>query len=281
MVAGNNEKKTRKSYNSKWKDACLVTAYELAREGMTELQIAKVMGVSKSTFVNWERDNKLFMMMLNAGRAYRRRVQRPYVGDHLDYIYHQLPEGLKTVWQKLFRAYTKKASLAEVESIMKGVNKTHRQRLFVCALIKSNFNVSGACRLTGISRLTAEYWKRDRDFQSLIHEVHIIQKEWTESCLIDLVDQHDFGAVRMANQAINPEKYGEANRLRLDVSGHVEHEHRVMVSIADMRIEGEGGEMGPLPLNIQKLLLEGLRNARKQIESNVVKSEEEVMGAAG
>lgn len=281
MADKQGERKTKNIRNSKWKDEYLVTVYELAREGMTELQMAKVMNVSKPTFINWERDNKLFRMMLKAGRDYRRRVQRPYVGDHLDYIYHQLPEDLKTVWQKLFRAYTKKASFAEVEAIMNGVNKVARQRLFVCALIKSNFNVSGACRLTGISRLTAEYWKKDKEFQNLIHEVHLIQKEWTENCLIDLVDAHDFGAVRMANQYINKEKYGEANRIQLDVSGKVEHEHRHLVSIADMRIEGEDGKMEQLPLNIQKMLLEGMRNARKLVESKEVKEEANVMEAVG
>jgi len=273
--------KSNKTINSKWRDSNLVTGYEMAREGCTEQQMAKVMGVSKITFINWERENKYFKMMVDAGRAYRQRVQRPYVGDHLDYVYHQLPEDLKTVWQKLFRAYTKKASIAEVESIMRGQNKIARQRLFMCALIRSNFNVSGACRLTGINRNTAEFWKNDKEFQKLLHEVHIIQKEWAQSCLLALVNDHHPQATIFENQAVNPEKYGEANKLKLDVSGKVEHEHRMVVSITDLRIEGENGQMEALPLNIQMMLLKGLRNARKQVESNEVPVGGKLLEAVG
>jgi len=44
-----------------WNDIFVIKTYELAKAGLTEAQIAKALGISKPTFLNWEKKKKLYL----------------------------------------------------------------------------------------------------------------------------------------------------------------------------------------------------------------------------
>lgn len=251
----------KRAANSKWNDDYVITAYEMARDGMTEQAMSKVLGISKITFTNWEKSYPQFRKALQRGRAYSKFGVKPYA-ETLDYIYDQLPDDLKVVWQKLHQFNLARAGIAKVEALLAGRGKLIRQKMFLCALVKCNFVVAAACRMTGLKRITVEKWKGDIEFQRLIKEVEQIEREWSESCLRRLVQQGDFGANKFHLQAIAKDKYGPpgSDTLNVNVSGQIEHKHQ-LVLMEDL----------DLPLNIQKMLLTAVRNQRKLVESTEVK----------
>jgi hypothetical protein len=253
---------TKKSVpNTKWKDDHVITAYELAREGLTELQMAKLLGISKETFFNWEKTVPIFRKAIQRGRQYAKRGIRPYT-DMMNTVYEQLPEDLKVVWQKLHRFSLAKAGVEKVEALFsrKG-GQGLRQKMFLCALVKCNFNIAAACRMVGIPRITVEKWREDVDFQRLVREIQMIEQDWSESCLRRLVESGDFQANKFLLQAIHKDKYGGiGDNVNVNVSGQIDHTHTLVLM-----------ENLDLPLNIQKMILAKVRE-RKQIESKVVEA---------
>ncbi len=81
------------------------------------------------------------------------------------------------------------------------------------------------------------------------------------------------GKGKFLAQVLDKEKYGDVDKIKVDVSGKIVQQN--VLSIEDLRVEGDDGEMQPLPLNVQKLLLQAYRNAKNQVGS----SEDPVVGA--
>jgi DNA-binding XRE family transcriptional regulator len=250
-------------HGSKWKDEFIITAYELAREGTTEFNIARVLGISKPSFVLWEKNKPLFKMAITRGRMFHKHGTTPYC-DMMDYIYRKLPEDLKELWQKLHQFNLANDGIDKVEALFAGKGRIVRQKMYITALVKCNFNVAAACRMTGLARDRVEKWKRDFEFQRLIKEVGEIEKDWAESCLRRLVQAGDATATIHLNRCRNADRgLNEKTQIDVNVHGQINHNHKIIAI-----------ETLDLPISIQKMILEKVREQRKLVDSREVATQQ-------
>jgi DNA-binding XRE family transcriptional regulator len=250
-----------KGYNgSKWLDVFIIRAYELSRDGLTEYQMAKCLGISKPTFILWERKKILFRTAIKMGRAYRVALHRG-VYDMTDYIYHRLPKNLQVLWQQIDSFDRAGAGIEKVEALLEKKGKHIRQSIFLCAMVNGNFSIAAACRKTGIPRITFELWKSDPDFQQLVNEIQEVKKDWAQNCLHRLVTMGDSPATIYLNRCYNKDRgLDDRQPIQVEVSGAIQHNHtHTIVAVEDL----------DLPLNIQKLILDRVRQ-KKLVESTVV-----------
>lgn len=245
--------------NKKWQEKFIIIGYELAREGLTETSISNAMGISKPTFISWEKKYPLFKEAIQRGRAYTRRIVRPYT-DVMNTIYTQLPDDLKELWAKINQFNMSGGGRKRIDALFANKGMRIRQRMFLCALIKCNFNISAACRMLSINRATVDLWRRDPKFHRLIDQILEIEKDWAQSCYRTLVQAGDPAATINYNRALNKDRGLDDRPTSLDINvrGQIEHKHVV---------EMEGLN---LPLNIQKLILQKVREQKKLVESTVV-----------
>lgn len=254
-------KKTKRSKNtSKWKLSHIITAYELARQGLTEASIAKCLGISKPTFIKWEQTKPEFREAVQRGRAYLKRGANSYT-EMLDYYYRLLPNDLKELWAKIHQFNLADVGVEKVKALFAGRGRLIRQKIFIAALIKCNFTISRACRMIGLPRITVDKWREDEQFQRLIKQVEEMQKDWGEDCLRHLVAQGDFNANKLLLDTIGKDRGYGKNQLNVNVQGQIEHKHQ-LVLMEDL----------DLPLNMQKMILRKVREQRKLVESNVVEA---------
>ena len=83
-----------------FKDEYIVRVYQLARSGMTEKKISKILGISLATFRVWERKKKYFKLMLEAGRkAWGGKNEKEITIQ--DYIFKSLPKNLRKLWNEI------------------------------------------------------------------------------------------------------------------------------------------------------------------------------------
>lgn len=247
--------------NSKWKDIYILQAYELAREGLSEPAIARTLGISKDTFYNWEVWYPLFKEAIERGRAYVRATGTD-LEDFRDDIYRELAPEERETWRKLHELNMLRSDKKKVDLLLRGRGREFRQKMWLCALLKCRFNKSAACRMTGISYGTVAEWKhKDKRFWQLIGAIEAKERDWAESCLRRTVEMHDVQAIKLFLQANYKEKYGNVDRLGVDVSGQIDHKHQhTLVSIDDL----------DLPLPVMKMILNKMREKRKLVESTVV-----------
>ena len=249
------EVEKEKSVITKWKAEFVVIGYELAREAMTEKQMAKVMGISVDTFRIWERDKPLFAYAIQRGRQWLKSMNMDSLEDFRDDVYRTLTPDERVTWEKIHQLNIARSAPDKVRALLKGRGKELRQKMFLCALMKCRFNVSAACRTVDIPRETIERWRReDKKFWALVEAVERVERDWSEGCLRRLVESCDFPAVKFHLQANYRAKYGNVgNDLNLNVQGKMEHEH-TFVTMEDL----------DLPLNIQKMILTKMREKQKE-----------------
>jgi len=146
----------------------------------------------------------------------RRAKQETFAG----YVYQQLSPPSRAIWDQLQFWNESEGAYEKIESILSGQAKEMRQELFVHAMVTSNFNLSAACRMVGVSRLMLDGWKKDLAFRQMIEEIQWHKKNFFEHALMDLVDQRNPGAVMFVNRTINADR-GYAEKLAVEHSGQV------------------------------------------------------------
>lgn len=247
----------------KWRDEFYVEGYRLAKEGLSDEQIRQRLGVSITTFEKWKNVRPAFRQALLQARS----KDRSHVETFSQFIHGRLPAAAKRLWEEMEQAERIFEEGGDdrrdaVIDMIATQGKRLRQQLFVHALVCSNFQVSFACRRTGISVPEVKGWaSKDAGFAELLAGVQQCKKDFFEGALIDLVAKRDSAAVIFVNKTVNKDRgYGESKD---DVTRKVQHEHRLVLD--------------ELPLEAQKALLEAMkRKESRLLEHKTVDAEVEI-----
>jgi len=234
-----------------WKDEFVFVVYDLARGGMIERKMAKVLGISLETFRRWESKKKQFRMAVKRGRKFFKKEDGSTFSLH-DYVHGRLPEDLKETWDKINRCDTLKNGVERLEAILSKGGKSARQGLFFHSFLLGNFSLSSALRRINISRSTFELWKKDPEFLRLFEECSEIKGDFFEEHLITLIAGGCVPATIAANQTYN-RKRGYGQTVDVEVSGEIRHN---VISIDAMK----------LTLKERKWLLSKVRNSTLELQ---------------
>jgi hypothetical protein len=237
-----------------WKDEFYVTVYELARDGVSETQMAKSLGVSTTCLRRWKKSKPALGDAIERGRVVGGGMS-PTAGFH-EYIFQKLPPHLAELYNEIEAVESEPNGIQRVEAMLVHQGKRARQHLFLHALVTSNFNVSRACSTVNISRKTFESWvTSEPDFQELIQEMDFHKKNYFESALVALVARGDSSATIFVNKTINRDR-GYNEKLDVNVSGNIEHQHsHSVISMKELS----------LPLEVRRIILAALREKKGEI----------------
>lgn len=228
----------------KFEETMYVTAYELARDGLSDQQIAKTLGVAGITFKGWCNRRPALADAVARGR-YRRDP-----GDEFtfhNYIYDHLSPHLQEVWKDINACELLENGVERVEALLANTGIRARQHLFLYSLTQSAFNISKSLRKLNIPRRSYEDWcANDPDFAELIDEIHWHKKNFFEQAFIARVKAGDTPAVIHAVKTMCRDR-GYSDRVEVVHSGTVTHNHAV--NITDLA----------LPIAIRQAVLTALR----------------------
>ncbi len=215
-----------------WKDVYLFDCYELASQGATEAQMARILGIALITFRGWERKKPLFALALERGRkAYKRKTKNGKEKSLIaNYVYNRLPKEMQRTWNKLEAAIKAQAPQRVMEKILEGKSKYFKQYLWIYAFVNNNFSVSKACGTIGIPMATFEKWKeREPEFAKLFVQIIEAKKDFVEDALIQLVREKREAPTIFASKGLLRDRgYDDRQNVNVNVSGQVEHVHNIL-----------------------------------------------------
>jgi hypothetical protein len=213
-------KKTPKARPAKimspaYTDNLAVDVYILARTGLSDLAISKAIGTQPATFKIWASKYPAIAYALQ-----RARVQSNETFQ--DYVYGQLPENLRDLWDRIEMWSDSDNALERIESILGKETIRVRQSLFIHAMVSANFNQSEACKKVGISYGVVQQWLRnDPSFPALLDEIEHHKKNFFEASLVQLVKEGNTLATVFVNRTKNADR-GYSEKIR------IEHAHSVL-----------------------------------------------------
>ena len=238
----------------KFKAEMYVTAYELARDGLSNEQIGKALGVAGQTFRLWCKRRPALADALARGRHHRDPGDEPTFHQ---YIYDHLSPHLRGLWEKIHECETLENGVERVEALLSNHGIRAKQHLFLYALTQSMFNVSQSLRRLCIPRKTYEGWvANDPDFAELIDEIHWYKENFFEQAFIGRVAAGDTAAVIHAVKT-KCRSRGYNDKVEVVHSGSITNEHTVNIAELD------------LPLEVRREVLAALRT-KLQAEEGVV-----------
>lgn len=211
-----------------WSDELYIRIYDLAREGLNNKQISEIINVNPSTLTRWIGDRPALKEALTKARG--KASTKPTgsiqsVQTFMEYVYKQLPEDLREVWDKLEEYDKETNAIRKVELLLRNKGERVRQHLFLHALVCSNFNASEACRRVNITKVVFDGWVlADTGFAELVDQMMWHRKNFFESSLVGLVAQGDASATIFANRTLNRDR-GYDMKTTIDVTGGVLHGH--------------------------------------------------------
>jgi hypothetical protein len=221
-----------------------VTAYELARDGLLDEQIARSLGVQGTTFRGWCGKSPALADAVARGR--HRREPGNELAFH-EYIYAHLSPTLRDVWDEINACEYLTNAVERVEALLGNCGKNGRQHLFLYSLTQSCFNVSKSLRKLNISRKTYEHWvQHDPDFAELVDEVEYHKKNFFETAFIGRVAAGDTAAILHAVRTKCRDR-GYSDKIEVEHTGTVQHLHTV--DVADL----------PLDVEVYRMILAALR----------------------
>lgn len=246
----------------RWEEEHVGRIYELRRQGLSMEKVAVALGVTVQTLRNWKRGKPEVASAIQRGKADAVKEKLPAAlpppVDFTAYLYKQLPEHLQELWDEISKPETAPNAMARTEALLAENGEKARQYLFIHAFAMSNFSTSRAMRVTRISKSRLDRWIiADPEFAELMDEIHFHKKNFLEHQLLKLVQQGDTSATIFANKTLNRDR-GFADKLELEVSGTIQHEHTV-ISVAQL----------DLPLETRRELLTALRASRASEAINI------------
>jgi AcrR family transcriptional regulator len=193
----------------------LFDIYALFREGLTAPQVCKAVGISERTLYRWTRSRSI----VAAARKYAEEdahSQSMTLGDH---ILMRLPDDLKDLWAEL-EAASDSSSAEDFDLSKKDCGEMMRMQLFAYTLAtKAMFNVSEACRLTGIAYSQYTSWKRAKpDFFLILQTIQEMKLDWCESHLMRLIARGDSPATIHAMKTLG-RKRGFGDHKEVEIKG--------------------------------------------------------------
>jgi hypothetical protein len=230
--------------HDKFEPTMYVTAYELARDGLSDEQIAKSIGVVGLTFRRWCKRKPALADAVSRGR-YRRDPQDTLTFH--EYVFNHLSEHLQGLWKEINACEELENGVERIEALLKNKGIRVRQHLFLYALTQSMFNTSAALRKVGISRKTFSSWREnDPTFAELVDEIHWHKENFFEQAFIGRVAAGDTAAVIHAVKT-KCRSRGYNEKIEVEHTGTISHRHTVSVAELD------------LPLDTRKQILEAVR----------------------
>lgn len=238
----------------------LLDIYELAKAGQSNMQIAKMVGVSWPTFRDKWMKKKIVLDALTRGRKVDQTAS-----TFREYVYKNLEDDLRVIWDEIMDCDKAKTPLARMEAKLKSAGKMGRQNLFLYALVHTNFNFSEALRLCNISRSIVERWiAQDPDFGRLMDEIEWHKKNFFEGALTALVKEGHPGAVLFVNKTYNADRgYGPQRKVidknvNVSVKGGLENHTTKTIKLDDL----------DLPIEQRKNILRALREKKQTTEGS-------------
>lgn len=236
-----------------WKDEMILDAYRLARQGLVETEISKILGVSTPTLRLWKTKKKAFFYALKEGRKeYWGKGKKAITLQN--HIFNRLPPDVRKAWKKINRIQKEKQGHGKLEAYLEKKGKYIRQHLFLYAWTSSNFNIVAACRKVNIPRVTVDQWRKtDTGFGQIVLEVERYKKDFFENHLINLVAGGSESATLFVNKTYNSDRYQDPKKqIDVNLSGSVNVN---VTCLADLNL-------GP---KTRKTLLKAIREYKKTI----------------
>ena len=203
-----------------WHEGLYVEIHNLARNGLSDYEIAKALGIHWKTLESWCRQLPRLVEALDAAREI---IRTPADGTtaFFRYVHERLPAHLIPLWQQIVE--WDKTGLMDSDTIDEFFHRHGvriRQHLFVYAMVATNFNPSAACRMVGVTRCVLDKWSRDNNFKELMQELHWHKKNFYEAALMRLVDRGDTTATIFVNRTFNRDRgYNEKIELVIEEKG--------------------------------------------------------------
>lgn len=196
----------------KWKDEFYVRAYELAKQGMKDKQIADSFDVSISSFMYWVENRPALKEALARGRK-----SGGGVADFKKFVVGRLDPEMREMFERM--ESDDPAINVEALEDARARGMRERQYMFFHAFIACNFVMTDAARKCGVEWDTVEVWStRDRKFRKMMASLHQAKKDFFESALMDLVKARDPATVRFVNQSVNRDR-GYGKSVEVNVTG--------------------------------------------------------------
>ena len=218
--------------------------YDASLRGDDMAKIAAALDIGRKALV--ERIEKSEDLQMAQKLANERQGGRNTLSG---YVFKQLSPEAREVWKQVQFWTDSNASYEKIESILGGKSKKLRQELFVHALVHSNFDVSTACTMVGVTRRCLEHWRKDLEFRQLIEEIQWHKKNFFERALVDLVEIRHPGATIFVNKTMNADR-GYSEKLQVEHSGSVttgvriedldldlETRKKILLAIRDVGVE--------------------------------------------
>jgi hypothetical protein len=161
------------------------------------------------------------------------------------YVFESLSKEAQQTWAEIRKADSREI----VQRIFSRKTKQLRQELFIYALVSSSFDLSSACRMVAMDRVTLHKWKSDLEFLQLMEEIQWHKKNFFESALVGLVEERHPGAVLFANRTINADR-GYSEKLQIEHSGSIDTSYSV--------------EQLDLDLDTRRKILEAIRKRKEE-----------------
>jgi hypothetical protein len=227
------------------------------REG-TLRKVAVTLGVARHTL-----DNRLLRFSELRIAKERAEARRASTESLKEYVFGHLSKDAKAVWEEVQFWKDSDTANEKARAILDGKSKRLRQELFVHALATNNFDVSYACRTTGVTRNCLEHWKEDPNFMALVEEIQWHKKNFFEKALLDLVQSGHPNAVIFANRTINRDR-GYCEKIEIEHGGSIDL--------------GWSIDQLELPLETRKQILEAIRlKEAKQVKEEAPLQLEEMV----
>lgn len=236
-------KKLGRPFNHLFRAEYYVRIYQLARDGLSDIHIAKAMGVSPFILKRWCKGHPAVRQAIAEGRGGSSRKDNETLQG---YIYKQLPKRLKALWDEVNQVNKLPDAVERLDAMFQRNGERARQQLFLHACIVSNFSIARACRRVGITDDVYKCWKyNDPRFGELVKAIEEQRKNFFEDSLTKLVRQGDSAATIFVNKTANREKYGD----KIVVEGNIKHSHEIL----------DVSELGAIPLELRQKMLERAR----------------------
>lgn len=245
--------------NSPWKDDHILTVYELAKDGLSEVKMASALGVAIRTFRQWRLRYPLFHLAIKRGKSLTVKTDGTPV-TFGEYVFNRLPDDLKSLWEEIHECQNQPNGVRRMEALFsqRGGMRA-RQHLFLYAFTSSGFNASKACQKIGISCSTLDHWiNHDPDFPKLMDEIHWHKGNLFETALIRKVQEGDTSAIIHTAKTFNKDRgYGVSKEI--NVKQEITHNIQ-LVSLTDLQ----------LPIDVRIQLLNALRDKKEKDKPTLI-----------
>lgn len=178
-----------------WYDACL-------RQAETVLELANIYGKSEQTVKKWI-DNYKTLRIARELALEKRKNEKAHAENMRDV----LSEEAYQIWNTHQTGDITKHQLVHMGPALNGRPKKLKQQLFLVAMMKTNYRLTEACRVTGTTRTEVTRWKNtDPEFMQLFAELQHLRNEEVGGALMDLVKERNPQAVIYADKKLTDQQ---------------------------------------------------------------------------